>query len=107
MKNAWKNFFNLNELTRLVKKLACFKNPDKSTCIYPIFRNKPSCFQYSNVFETGHSEFHLLIVTEFKISFQKLQLKIINYRDYKNFNNDKLQSDIWKMNLNTTDLEGS
>ena len=97
----------VNELTRLVKKPACFKNPDKSICIYPILRNKPSCFQCSNVFETGHSEFHLLAVTEFKISFQKLQIKIINYRDYKNFNNDKLQSDIWKMNLNTTDLEGS
>ena len=40
------------------------------------------------------------------MSFQKLQPKIINYRDYKNFDNEKFWSDIFKMNLNTTDLEG-
>ena len=40
------------------------------------------------------------------MSFQKLQPKIINYRDYKNFDNEKFRSDICKMNLNTTDLEG-
>ena len=40
------------------------------------------------------------------MSFQKLQSKIINYRDYKNFDNEKFRSDIFKMNLNTTDPEG-
>ena len=39
------------------------------------------------------------------MSFQKLQPKI-NYRDCKNFDNEKLQSDIYKMTLNTTDMEG-
>ena len=65
-----------------------------------------SCFQHSKVFETGLSNFHLLSVTEFKMSFQKLRPKIINYRDYENFDNEKFQSNIWKMNLNTTGLEG-
>ena len=65
----------------------------------------PSRFQHSKIFETGLSDFHLLTVTEFKMSFQKLQPKI-NYRDYKNFDNEKFRSDICKMNLNTTDLEG-
>ena len=37
------------------------------------------------------------------MSFQKLQPKTINY---KNFDNEKFRSDTWKMNLNTTDLEG-
>ena len=40
------------------------------------------------------------------MSFQKLQPKI-NYRDYNNFDNEKFWSDIWKMNLNATDLEGA
>ena len=40
------------------------------------------------------------------MSFQKLQSKIINYRDYKNFDNEKFRSDIFKINLNTTDPEG-
>ena len=98
-------FCNLNGLTSLIKKPTCFKNPDKPTCIDLILTNQPSCFQHSKVFETGLSDFHLLTVTEFKMSFQKLQPKI-NYRDYKNFDNEKFRSDIWKMNLNTTDLEG-
>ena len=99
-------FCNLNGLTSLIKKPTCFKNPDKPTCIDLILTNQPSCFQHNKVFETGLSDFHLLTVTEFKMSFQKLQPKIINYRDYKNFDNEKFRSDIWKMNLNTTDLEG-
>ena len=40
------------------------------------------------------------------MSFQKLQPKIINYIHYKNFDNEKFRTDIWKMNLNTTDPEG-
>ena len=96
----------LNGLTSLIKKPTCFKNPNKPTCINLILTNPPSCFQHNKVFETGLSDFYLLTVTGFKMSFQKLQPKIINYRDYKNFDNEKLQSDICKMNLNTTDLEG-
>ena len=68
-------FWNLNGLTSLIKKPTCFKNPDKPPCI--IVTNQPSCFQHNNVFETGRSNFHLLTVTEFKMSFQKLQPKII------------------------------
>ena len=99
-------FCNLNGLTTLIKMPTCFKNPYKSTCIDLIFTNQPTGFQHSKVFETGLSDFHLLTVTEFKMSFQKLRPKILNYRYYKNFDNEKFRSDIWKMNLNTTDLEG-
>ena len=99
-------FCNLNGLTCLIKKPRCFKNPDNPTCIDLIVTNQPSCFQHSKVFETGLSDLHLLTVTEFKMSFQKLQTKIINYRDYKSFDNEKFRSDIWRVNLNATDLEG-
>ena len=98
-------FLNLNGLTSLIKKQTCFKNPFKPTYIDLILTNQPSCFQYSKHFETGLSDFHLQAVTEFKKSFQKLQLKIISYRDYKIFDNEKFRPDIWKMNLSTTDLE--
>ena len=101
-----KNAFNLRRLTSLIKKPTCFKNPDKPICIDLILTNQPSCFQHSKVFETGLSDFYLLTVTEFKMSFQKLQPKLINYWDYKNFDKEKFRSDIFKMNLNSTDLEG-
>ena len=76
-------FCNLNGLTSLIKKPTCFKNPDKPTCIDLILTNQPSCFQHNKVFETGLSDFHLLTVTEFKMSFQKLQPNIINYETIK------------------------
>ena len=87
-----------------VKKSTCFKNPDK-TSIDLILTNQPSCFQHSTVFETDLSPFQLLTITEFNLSFQKLQPKIMKYRDHKNFDNEKFQFDIWKMTL-STDLEG-
>ena len=31
---------------------------------------------------------------------------MINYRDYKNFCNEKFHSDIGKMNVSTADMEG-
>ena len=35
-----------------------------------------------------------------------MQPKIIDHRQYINFDNEKFRSDIWKMNLSTTDLGG-
>ena len=69
-------FRNLNGLTSLMKKPRCLKNRDKLTCIDLILTNQLSCFQRNKVFETGLSDFDLPTVTEFKMSFQKLQPKI-------------------------------
>ena len=66
--------------------------------------NRPSYFQRSTVFETGLSDFHLLTITEFKTSFQKREPRIIKYRDYKNFDNNKFKSEILKCSFNYTDL---
>ena len=63
---------------------------DRFDCI-AIYSN---LFQYSSAFETGLADFHLLIVTEFKMGFQKLKPKIIACRDYKNFDNAKFRYDI-------------
>ena len=87
-------FLNLNGLTSLIKKPICFMNPEKPTIIALILTNQSSCFQHSKVFEAGPSGFHLLTGTEFKMSFQKLQTKILNYKEYKNFDKSS----------NTTDL---
>ena len=88
----------------MIKKPTCFKNPNKPTCFD--LTNKPNYFQHSNVFETGLSDFHLLNVTEFKMGFQKLPPKIVNYRDYKNFHNEKFRSNISKFDFDASDLEG-
>ena len=84
--------------------LRSFDNFDNPTCIDLILTNRPSYFQRSKAFETGLSDFHLLTITEFKTSFQKREPKIIKYRDYKNFDNNKFRSEILKRNFNYTDL---
>ena len=91
-------------LRNLINVPTCYKYFDNPTSIDLILTNRPSQFQRSTVFETGLSDFHLLTITEFKTSFQKQDRKIIKYRDYKNFDNNKFRSEILKRNFNYTDL---
>ena len=58
-----------------------------------ILTNGPHYFRDNNVFETGLSDFHLMIATEFKIGFQKMQPYAMFYYDYKHFDN-KFRCDI-------------
>ena len=102
--NSMINFCDLNGLRNLINVPTCYKNFDNPTSIDLILTNRLSYFQGSTVFETGLSDFHLLTITEFKTSFQKRQPKIIKYRDYKNFDNNKFRSEILTYNSNYTDL---
>ena len=68
-------------------------------CIDLFLTNQANWFQHSNVFKTGLSNFSLLTITEFKVGFQKLSTKTVNYWDYKNFNNKKFRSNIFKLYL--------
>ena len=77
-----------------INKLTRYKNHENPTCIDLILTNRPGYFQHSNVFETGISDFHLLIVTQLKMGFQKKLPKIIAYRNYKNFANAKFRDDV-------------
>ena len=70
-------------LKNLIKEPKCSKSLENPTCIDIILTNRPKCFQKSNVFETGLSDFHKLTFTVIKAYFQKQQPKIIKYRSYK------------------------
>ena len=89
---AMEDFCSLNNLESLINKPTCYKNHENPACIDRILTNRPSYFQLRNVFETGISDFHLLIATQIKMGFQKKLPKII-YRDYKKFDNAKLRDD--------------
>ena len=69
----------------LITKPTCYKNPENPTCIELILTNYFRGFQSSYVLGTGLSDFHKMIVTLMKASFQRLESRIINYRDYKSF----------------------
>ena len=103
-RNSMINFCDLNGLRNVINVPTCYKNSDNPTSIDLILTNRPSYFQHSTVFETGLSDFHLLTITEFKTSFHKQEPKIIKYRDYKNFDNNKFRSEILRCNFDYTDL---
>ena len=65
-----KEFCSLNRLKSLIDEPTCCKNSEKPTCINLILANQPTLFQRSAVLETRLSDFHLITVTEFKMSFQ-------------------------------------
>ena len=83
-------FCSVYNFKNLIKDPTCLKNPEKPTIIDHILTNNPRFFQHSGVCETGLSDFHKLTLTALKVYHSKQNLKIIQYRDYKNFNNEHL-----------------
>ena len=84
----------LNDLTNLKNQPTCYKNPDRLTCIDLILTNCFNYLQQNNAFEAGLLDFHMIVVTQLKIRFQKLKPHIVVYRDSKHFDNEKFRSDI-------------
>ena len=76
------------EARSLITEPTCYKNSENPTCFDLILTNHPRSFQNSCVFETGLSDFHKMTVNITKVSFQRLQPRIINYWDYNRFQND-------------------
>lgn len=60
-------------------------NPGKQSCINLILTSKRHIFQNSSGIETHLSDFHRMILTATKITFQKFRPRLINYSDYKYF----------------------
>ena len=86
--SSLKIFCSNFNLTSMINKPTCYKNPDKPTCIDLILTNCPGSFQNSCVIETGLSDFHKMIVTVMKTSYWKIEPRVINYRDYKSFSDN-------------------
>ena len=84
-----KSFCENYGLKNLIRQPTCYKNPSNPVCIDLILTNVPRSFQSTCVVETGLSDFHLMTLTVMRKSFKKYQPKIINYRSYKNFSNEK------------------
>ena len=98
-----KSFCENYGLKNLIRQPTCYKNPSNPVCIDLILTNVPRSFQSTCVVETGLSDFHLMTLTVMRKSFKKYQPKIINYRSYKNFSNEKyretLINDLTKENF--------
>ena len=75
--SAMSVFSDTYDLKSFMKEPACYKNPNKPSCIDLM----KSSFKGSCVIETGLSDFHRMTVTVMKGTFEKLQPRVINYRD--------------------------
>ena len=89
--------------------MTCYKNPNNPSCIDLLLTIFAKYFQNSLVIETGLSDFHKMVVTVMKTNFRKLEPKIINYRNYRYFSNDrfreKVTSELSKVVLENSDKD--
>ena len=88
----------------LIKEPTCYKNSENPSCIDLILTNNPNCFQSSCVVETGLPDFHRMTVTVMKTTFKKFQLRIIHYRGYKHFQNNRCGDEL-TLKLSNIDSE--
>ena len=88
------SFLELYVLRNLISELTCYGNPEKHSSIDPILTNSLSSFQNSSAIEAGLSDFHKMTITVMKTTFHKLKLKLIYYRDFSMFSNDKFREEL-------------
>ena len=74
-----KNFCSSYNLTSMINRPTCFKNPEKPSFIDLILKNFPRSFQNSCAIKTGLSDFHKLVITVMKTTYRKSQPEIIIY----------------------------
>ena len=92
--SAMSIFCDTYNLKILIKEPTCFKNPNKPSWIDLMLTNKPRSFKHSCVIETGLSDSHRMTVTVMKATFEKLQPRVVNYPDYKYFENCRFRTDL-------------
>ena len=94
-------FLYENNLKCIVKDKTCFKNPENPRCIDLFLTNFPGSFQKTTSVCTGLSDFHKMIVTVQKYTLVKAKPKVIQYRCYRNFDNNSFRNEL-KSRLSTT-----
>ena len=87
-------FMNIFGLKCLIKENTCFKSLETPSSVDLFLTNSNKSFQHTSVISAGISDFHKMIITVMKTTFEKLEPKEINYRDYKDFDEDSFRSDL-------------
>ena len=102
------DFSNVNNFKSLNKEPTYFKNPNNPSCLDLFLTNRARYFQNTSTIENGISDFHKLIVKVLKMFYKKQKPKIIQYRNYKTFNEQlyRIEPDkeLEKIDLNNAEL---
>ena len=64
------------------------KESENPFCIDLFLTNSHNSFQNYSVVEAGPSDFHRMLVTVMKTSFQRLPPQVRYYRDYNSYDNN-------------------
>ena len=88
-----KHFLDLYSPKNLVKESTCYKSHTPK-CIDLVLTNRDRSVQKTTVVETGLSDFHKMVVTVLKTTFPKQVPTVINYRNYKKYNENVFKSDL-------------
>ena len=80
-------------LKNLIKEPTCFKS-ENPRCIDLILTNRYRSFQNTATVETGLYDFHKMVLTVLKTTYQKAWPTVVNYRDYKNFSEQTFKQDL-------------
>ena len=73
------SFYNLYILKCLVLNPACYKNPERPSCIDLFLSNCENHFLKKEILEAGLSDFHKLIIATTTLQFQKQPPQIVTY----------------------------
>ena len=106
---ATKTFCQVEKFKKLLEKSTCYKNHTNPSCAYLIIKNDPKSFKNSFTFETRLPNYHKKTVTVLKSSLAKQKPRVINYPNYKFFNNtlfrDQVLDKLRKSNFQTSDKD--
>ena len=78
----------------IVSEKTCFKSKDNPSCIELFITKSPNSFHNTSTITTGLSDFHKMVITVLKATFTKSKPKVITYRDFKLFNEEKFKTDL-------------
>ena len=87
-------FCQTYNLESIINKTTCFKNTKNPSYIDLVLINKQERFLKAKTVETGLSDIHKMVVPVFKTNFKKQKPKIVTYRDYKHFDNEKFRESL-------------
>ena len=96
--NNVSDFCDLFHLINIVKSGTCFTKTHTSL-VDLILTNKLSSFNKALVTETGFSDYHKMITTFCKLHFSRHRPKVITYRTYKKFHEEKFLNDLKETNI--------
>ena len=104
-----KSFCQICNFKNLLDKPTYYKNPTNPSCVDLTLTNRPRSFQNPCTLETGLSDFQKMTLTVLKSSFPKQKPRILNYCNYKFFNNtlfrDQVLHELINSNLQISDKD--